>query len=99
MKSIRNSNGRVVAVTSALVLAVVIGAGFFLRPAVRAQNSAEAAVRDVLMKSALSFEKNDRAMAPKSGPMTSRSRSSSRGMRTTAGPITATIISSLKWAR
>src|SRR5205085_12523578 len=63
MKSIRNSNGRVVAVTSALVLAVVIGAGFFLRPAVRTQSSAEAAVRDVLMKSALSFEKNDRAMA------------------------------------
>ena len=63
LKSIVSSNGRVIAVALALVLAVVVASGVFLRQTVRAQNDAEAAVRAALTKSTLSFERNDRAMA------------------------------------
>jgi ketosteroid isomerase-like protein len=63
LKSIGSNDGRVVAVTLALALAVAVAAGVVARQTARAQNDAEAAVRAALMKSTLSFERNDRAMA------------------------------------
>ena len=59
----------------------------------------EAAVREALVKTALSFEKNDLAMASQVWANDESGRSSRAGTRTMAGPITATIISSPRWER
>jgi ketosteroid isomerase-like protein len=49
--------------TMLVVLTVIIATGFFIHQTARARDNDGAAVRDALMKSAASFEKNDLAMA------------------------------------
>lgn len=49
--------------TMLVALAVISATGLFIRQTAHARDNDEAAVRDALMKSAASFEKNDLAMA------------------------------------
>ncbi|OLE52228.1 MAG: hypothetical protein AUG51_19175 [Acidobacteria bacterium 13_1_20CM_3_53_8] len=63
-KRINRSSLRI-ALILALAVTLIAGLGITLRQTTRAQSRAEAAVRDTLMKSTLSFERNDLAMATK----------------------------------
>ena len=49
--------------TMLVVMTVIIATGLFIHQTARARDNDEAAVRDALMKSAASFEKNDLPMA------------------------------------
>ena len=63
MKNLRSTLGLSVAITSSMVLLVLVAFVASSKLTAMAHADDEAAVRDALMKSALSFEKNDMAAA------------------------------------